>query len=396
VTVWAAVALALVAAAASVFVEVGRGDGAEGLDLYSTFSPSPDGTKAIYELVSELGYEAERHLEPLDAADLEGVRLVVILQPIVAPDLAEEETLLDWLEAGGTVLLGGELPGRLGMVGRRGGLDDPLSYHHPARGNLPKAEGDEDWTRAPSPLASELLEGVDRLVWTPVLSREERSVAVEAGGAVPRRAGHTVLVSRNGFSFLEVTEVGEGLVVKARYVDLFINKNIDRGRNLVLLLNVLESRVRDGRIVFDEGHRRLDPEDQGDVWDVLGTGAEIAFLQLLLAVAAGLVALGARPAPPLADREVRRRRAVQQVEALASMLERAGAYALAVRLIHGRVRRLCRAAGRRGTGGERRGRILGELEELSRAADDEGGLDRRELTRYVRLYFELVRGEDDR
>lgn len=390
--------LTLVAAGA--FVQLGKSsEGTEQYDLYSTLSPAPDGTRAIHELLTDLGYETRRQLDDFARGDLQDVSVVVMLQPIRPLESAEEDLLMDWMQQeGGTLFLAGQMTSGSALVNRpREGLSDPLAYHHPDLGNLPKQEGVEDWTEDESGDEAWLIEGVEELVWVPILMSEQRVLEVDPAASFQRRADHTVLVTRKQSSFLEVSRVGRGRVVKVASVDLFINDNVARGSNLRLLLNS----VSDASVVlFDEAHRRMTPGEQGSVWDVLGPASELAFLQLLLAIAAALVALGWRSAPAMQEAPGKRRRALEQVEALAAMLQRAAAADLAISLMHGRTRRLW-SAGRfqtptrrsSPTETQRRKRLFDELERLASRRGGPPAAATKRLSMYMKLYGELRRRE---
>ncbi len=397
-----AVVVMILVVGVGAFIEMGRTDeGSDTFDLYSTLSPAPDGARALYALLGELGYRTRRELSDFEKLDPAGADIVMMLGPVLPLTAAEEERLEAFVEAGGTVFVAGEMLMGSAMYSRpRTGAGDPFALHHPDGGDLPRAEGDPEWTEKVSPLAAELFAGVDRVAWKPVLGKTVRSVDVDVTGPVPARGDHVVLVTRDQRSFVEVSTLGLGRVVKVAQVDPFINGNIRKADNLVLVLNVLEASKGEGRVLFDEAHRRLGPAEQPDVWDVLGPAAELAFLQLLLATAAGLVALGWRRAAPLAEREVRRRRALDQVKALAGMLEQAGAAGLAIRLVHGRARRL-QAAGRLGSAPGMRGadpvetqaKTFAELERMADDARDRGKATASDLARYAKLYSRIVKKE---
>ena len=401
---------ALVCCALVVFTEIGvTSSDREQHDLFSSLSPAPDGSKALYTLLGDLGFETRRLLEGYEPGAIEEVDVLVAIQPVKPIGEDEREVLLGWLEAGGTMLLAGGLPSAGDYSSLARDPDDPFGRHtrpvHGAPtpgGSAAPQEGEEayEWRREPSTLAPVLLAGVDTFEYHHIFTDRLMTVRIEHETMTWRKGPHELLTGSES-GFVEVSTAGQGRVVKILDESVLLNRSIGLGDNLVFVLNVLDEYAGSGRIAFDEGHRSLVPGDQPSLWEVLGPASEMAFLQLMLAVLAGLVAAGWRLAPPLPERREKRRRALQQVEALAGMMERAGSARLALGLMHRRTEHLWRAGRFAPPAGpataalaRRQEMIMKRLRAL--AAGAAAGAGRAELTRYVGLYRQLRRGERER
>lgn len=402
--IWVGGAALIVFAGTAAFMHLGASPAdREQLDIYSSLSPAPDGTKAIYTLLGDLGFRTRRALAGFDEIEWDETDVLVSVQPVAPVTDEEHEALTGWVEEGGTVLLAGQM--------MRGGLfaspsfdlDDPFVFHTPpGPGQAGRTRAPEEWLQAHSELKDRLLAGVDRFEYKHIFSDRLGKVEVDIEEPAWRKGPHEVLVGQE-MSFVEVTSVGDGRVVKVLDENILLNRSIRLGRNLVFVLNVLEEYGGRGRVVFDEAHRSLRPGDQPSVWEVLGPASEVSFLQLLLAVLAGVVALGWRPAPALPERRERRRRALQQVEALAGMMERAGAARLAVRLIHRRTRHLWETGRLTPGPGPRsidrtasQARLFKRMDGLARRIESMPRAGRAELVRYIGLFRQLKQGKASR
>jgi hypothetical protein len=396
-------ATALLCTGLAVFTEIGVSSSDRRThDMFSSLSPAPDGAKALYTLLGDLGYRTGRLLEAFEAGSTEDLDVLVVIQPVKPITQQERDALLDWLEGGGTMLMAGLLAGGMASVG-----EDPFVRHVRSRhgsptpgGSAAAADDEHEWRKERSTLAPVLLADVRSFEYRHVLTDKLTTVAVKDRQECWRRGPHELLVGEES-GFIEVSTVGAGRVIKIRDESVLLNRSISMGDNLVFVLNLLDAYAARGRVVFDEGHRSLVPGDQPSVWEVLGPASEMAFLQLLLAVLAGVVAVGWRLAPALPERREKRRRALQQVEALAGMMERAGSARLAIGLMHRRTEHLWRS-GRfsppAGPDGARQARRQSQIMQKMRqlAAGASAGSGRRDLTRYIGLLRQLKRGERNR
>jgi hypothetical protein len=398
---------ALVCTGLAMFMQIGETpEDREKYDYASSLSPAPDGVKALYTLLGELGYRTRRSMDAFDGTALEETDVLVTVQPLRPMTDVEEEALRSWIEEGGTMVIAGDLS--RGAVFSQPSLDpdDPFVRHNPLKRDTHEAidgeQGEQLWRKEPSELKPRLLAGVDSFAYRHILTDRTREIPVKIDEPAWRRGPHEVLVGGTR-SFVEVSTLGSGRVIKLGDEHVLMNRSIAMANNLVFVLNVLGEYGDGGRIAFDEAHRQMAMHEQQSVFDVLGPASRVALLQLLVAVLAGLVAVGWRSAPPLPERLERRRRALEQVEALASMMERAGAARLAVKLLHRRTSHLWRkgrfmpAPGPHGaelTG--RQARLFARMERYAARVESGAGADRRDLVRYIVLLRQLKRGEKKR
>ena len=88
----------------------------------SSYSAQPDGTKAAYLVLKELGFSLERSFEPIAEQRFDPVRTVLILaSPAEAPSNRDKRALRSFVERGGIVIAfgpsaGGFLPGVAGEL----------------------------------------------------------------------------------------------------------------------------------------------------------------------------------------------------------------------------------------------------------------------------------------
>ncbi len=399
-------ATALLCSGLALFTEIGvSSEDRKGHDLFSSLSPAPDGAKALYALLGDLGYRTGRLLETFEPEAVEGVDVLVAIQPLKPVTEEERGVLVDWLEGGGTMLLVGELAGG-GQYSFAHDPDDPFGRHvRPLHGSptpggsaAPVDGKDEhEWKKERSELAPVLLAGVETFTYRHVFTDRLTTVKVTRQEETWRKGPHELIMGEQE-GFIEVSTTGAGRVIKIRDENILLNHSITLGDNLVFVLNVLEKYAASGRVAFDEGHRSLLPGDEPSVWEVLGPSSQMAFFQLMLAAVLGIVAAGWRLAPVLPERRDRRRRALQQVEALAGMMERAGSVRLALGLMHRRTEHLWRTGRFAPPAGPasaelagRQVRIMNRMRNLAAGAATGGS--RKDLTRYIGLLRQLRRGE---
>ncbi|MBW2261963.1 MAG: DUF4350 domain-containing protein [Deltaproteobacteria bacterium] len=402
--------VALLCTGLALFTEIGvSSQDQNDHDFFSSLSPAPDGAKALHTLLGDLGYRTSRLLETFEPEGIEEVDVLVVIQPVKPITDEERGVLVDWLERGGTMLLAGGLAsgGEYSTLARD--PDDPFARHvRPLHGSptpggsAAPGDGDEEheWKKERSDIAPVLLAGVDTFEYRHILTDRLTTLRVEHRQETWRRGPHELLMGEQS-GFIEVSTAGRGRVIKILDESILLNRSIRLGDNLVFVLNVLEAYVGKGRVAFDEGHRSLMPGDEPNVWEVLGPASEMAFLQLMLAVLVGIVALGWRLAPALPERRERRRRALQQVEALAGMMERAGSVRLALGLMHRRTEHLWRIGRFAPPAGQasaaltrRQEQIMDRMRDL--AAGAAAGAGRKDLTRYIALFRQLKKGERKR
>ena len=330
-------ALAVLAALAAGIVVLGAA-GSRGTDPYevrrSTFLATPHGTKALFEVMREMGYDVRRHHGSLRQVPAEAGTLCILSVP---EPLGQDEIrgVVGWVEAGGTLVLslGGGTLAPLASLSNRG---DP---------------------------AAALAEALD--------VRAQRQPVSERGLEVPGALKGVERVRFTGGRTLDgpfVDQVGYGSVVRGPYGDLvgtavrgkgrvilfaddtaFTNRLLRAPDNAQMMVGLLAHAGRPGAILFDERHQGYG-SDREAVARLAGalsdTGLGLVLLQAGLAAAAFLVFAGRRFGAPLPPPRARRRSATEAAAALGRAYRAAGAAALAAETLAAGARR--RAAAKLG------------------------------------------------
>jgi len=277
----------------------------------STFSAGPQGTKAAYLALGDLGYRVERSFEPITALRAAAGSTVLVISGQELPSNQDRRAIRRFLQEGGVVVAAGASGAELlGLSPPRGTSHKPeLSEDVETHGPL--------W---PSPLAvgvREITMPIDVMrvtlpdVYVPVFGTSQDTVGVATA------------------------TVGKGRVVWWTAPTPITNAHIDDADNLQLLLNVIgDAKTR--TTVFDEhyqGHKR-------SLWSyAAGTPLPgIAFQAGLIALAA-LLTYSRRSGPIRPIRVDPRTSPLEFVNMLGALYKRAGARAAAVAATRGRVRR---------------------------------------------------------
>jgi hypothetical protein len=183
---------------------------------YTTYSPNPDGAKAIFLLLRQEGLGASR----LDTVVPDGRGLMIMVEP---DSLGEQDwtQALDWVARGNTLLL----------------ADDSSNYLYQHSG-LNLVQGPGSFQTVPVVSVNPLLKDV-------------RSLAI-SGGARFQKTQSTAFAygDEQGAYLAEVAE-GEGRIVLLTLPDIVTNREIDQADNLILFLNVVRLYGQSG-IWFNE------------------------------------------------------------------------------------------------------------------------------------------------
>ncbi len=256
----------------------------------TSFSPSPQGVKAIYLLLGKLGDHSVRWEQPWDRLPKTGSLLVYQPDEPVFPE--ETRALLSWVRSGHLVWVeteNGNLIRSLLGTALVGG--SPRRYVHPLRRDVITA-------------------GV-RSVFPDTTRR-----------IVPGGAGIGEVGDGRGW-VVAIRNLGRGrLVVSTGY--LLANANLARGGNLRLALNILGR----GPVLFDEYHHgyALLPAGRKTVaGPSLPPNDWVAVFQAAVAVGLALYWAGARLGPPLAPTGPAQPWAGEYALAQARLFRRAGA-----------------------------------------------------------------------
>jgi hypothetical protein len=235
---------------------------------YSTYSPRPDGTKALTLLLEEEGVTAAR----LRTVVPDGQGLMFVQNDTFLSD-QEWEQIFSWVKEGNTVLWTGYYSAYIfdyfGFKEQPGfGVADvhPVTSEHP------------------------LLADVQELTlgW----------------GRLQRHASMSFAYGDDGGIFLSETTLGDGRIVLLSQPEMFTNRYIGRSDNLILFLNILRL-YSGGGIWFNEyahGFTMVDTDTAMVTWQL-----RLVLFQLLLGVLLLYYYWGkrfGRPVPLLVDNEV--------------------------------------------------------------------------------------------
>ncbi|MEW5871113.1 MAG: DUF4350 domain-containing protein [Chloroflexota bacterium] len=267
----------------------------------ASFSNTPDGGRALRLWLETLGYTTLA--ETGDTFDLsEEVALAWLLEPSTTVTAAEWESLDQWIESGGTLILAG-----VNWEARPAfeHFNFSLVYELDPRGQL--------LPQTPL-LASPVIPGAVN-VQSPTFLQSERSDFV------------VHLASASGPVLVSFAQ-GEGRVILGALNYPFSNAGLKEPGNPELALNLAAAAARPGQVLFDEWHHGVRPTQRqiigpGDWLRYTPAGRSILFLALVIFLALLLQgqAFG-RPVPLL--QETARRPPLEYITALANLSRRAG------------------------------------------------------------------------
>ena len=273
----------------------------------SSYSTGPDGAKAAYTLLGEMGYRVERWTNPPeDLPKVSENTLLIIAGPFI-PSTDEESRQLEGFVAGGGHLL---ITGMIGATMIRAKGVEPA----PARNNERQTFAAE----VPSPLtrnAPEISMEVPAH-WAHLGPDQLRYYGSEEGAAVTKlRAGKGEIIWWAGDSPLT-------------------NYGITQASNLALFLNCVGSRV-EARVLWDEYFHGVRP----GLWHYLSrTPLPLALLQVLILMAFIIITYARRSGAvrPLSRRS--RLSPLEFVETVGALYQRKGAAAGALEIAYSRFR----------------------------------------------------------
>jgi hypothetical protein len=314
----------------------------------STFLAGPRGSRALYDVLVQLGRPVQRRRTPLFGLDADTTRqpaLLVVLNPLMDLQTGEIEQVVHYVKRGGAVLSAGDGGGILGCAGWQldpgGWVDDSVSVvAPPSAPDLPKVARVLKRRTRPvgtslSALVKHLPEGLDPCD-SLVAVRSETLLATVKGPPAVLRTWYD----------------GAGSITLASDAGWFTNRLWrDTDVPLVVLPLLASPRGQRGRVVLDEYHQGFGPGDQSVpklTWNWLRSSpAGWAMLQILAIALVWLAVKAVRFGPALEVIQRRRRSPLEHLEALGAGLESAGGGTdVAVRsIVAGLRRRLSRFGG---------------------------------------------------
>jgi hypothetical protein len=406
----------------------------------STFNAGTTGTRALYDLLSESGYQVMRWREPpdrlLSGSGKKVQTFVFVGKPQIPFDEEEAKSLLLWVERGG----------RLIIIDRR-----PDDYLLPPSGEWKVTTDYFDLPFGMDPVSSgQMTEGVKPVspAQPTLLTREVESVmpsrfvsaikmfalskeetkkaakganndnfpgSVEEPSPGDSSGGPRVTIADSSSSgspapvvHLATTQGpllvdyphGNGRITLLSDPFIVANSGVGLKDNLQLAINLLST--SDGLIAFDEYHQGRGATHNAFVGYFEGTPVLAICGQVILLILLVLWTRGRRFARPLPLAQIDRRSSLEFVASMAELQQRARAYDLAIENIYSRTRRvLARYAGvdynssRRAIAERIAGRSTikaHELETLMRQSEEAingGGISERQSIQLVKRLREV-------
>jgi hypothetical protein len=280
----------------------------------SSYSAEPDGTKAAYLVLKELGFDLQRSFEPIAEQRLNPSKAVLILaSPTEAPSTRDVRALRDFVDRGGIVVAFGPSAGLFlpGVAAERSDRRQrALRTFQPA---------------LPGPLTAGAPELSARARITPSLDDAYLPVYGSA-----RDVG--VITGR----------FGDGRVIWCLDDTPIQNSGIDRAANVNVVVNAV--RIAGPRTVSWDEHYH---GERRSLWSYLaGTPLPWGAMQLGIMALATLAGVMRRRGPQRSRLVEPRTSPLEFVETMGSLYERAGATREAIESARGRLRRrLAGAAG---------------------------------------------------
>jgi hypothetical protein len=294
---------------------------------YSSYGAGPEGTRALYRLVQELGLVPQRlgheiaHLEPgtlIAIAGCSGSQVRALLRP-------EREELTRWVEAGGLLIVAGAegyLPDTSGLAfDRRADCRDP---------------GQDSWLEAVLNEASTDKEALPQdIIALPTGAPLAHVLPFPTKRARTLRIGvdsHATELISSAHGPLGLTApLGRGRVVLLGLPESLTNRRLAIGGGVVLS-RLLEAFAPRGPVWFDEYHLGMG-ERRSLIRYLRDRGYGLVVLQVALVALALLLARTARVGKPREVASAAPRRGASYLQALSRMYEQSGDQAGALKVL---------------------------------------------------------------
>ncbi len=299
--VWLALGLFAVLAAITVAAAVRQGQQDDALPLDSQ-STAPTGAAALRLWLAGLGYGSQPQIMTTHFSIPPLTKLVLMLEPTVAPTDADWEALDDWIDAGGVLVLAGD----------NFAASEAFTHFNV---DLRYLGSDAPALALQSPL-----------FLSPPLTT---TAAVETLAYLrPQRNDYVVHLAADDGPVLLSWPQGKGRVVLSASAYPFTNLGLKQPGNPALVLNLVSLIPASGHVYFDEWHHGqqaaaaalLGPE----AW-LRSTPAGHALLYVAAVIFIALLLGGRRFGPPLPlPRDTARRAPLEFISALAHLGRRAG------------------------------------------------------------------------
>jgi hypothetical protein len=299
----------------------------------STYSAGGEGAKAIFLLLKELGYTVERSYEPIAALHVEPSKtLLVLASPARRASLEDVRALRGFIEQGGGVIAtgggGSFLPemGSVTLLELPAFMQREIQERQAEAGKTvagpPAAKGTTYYAAVPSPITQH----------APTVLLES-----EIMGTPPTPASYIpVYTDHNAAGVLEAS-FGDGSAVWMIGATPFLNAGIDKPGQLEFVLNLIGPPAEHRTVLWDEYYHGY---DRGLLSYLGTTQLSTAFAQLGLIAVVALFTFSRRRGPlrPLLVRP--RASAMEFVDAVSALYQKARAGSGAVETMRARLRRV--------------------------------------------------------
>jgi hypothetical protein len=271
-------------------------------DIPTTRSSAGTGALALYNWLGQVGYDVRR-LEYRAFELDEGDAALVVLNPTTAINQAHIDTILEWVDRGGTLILADD--SALAFSASDELLDQIDVYRDVYSGTLT----------------------IDRAYPAqPVLDQPPTGELVLKTGRVlvPQTQSYVKLAGPRGADVVIGMKRGQGYIFLSSATYPLTNAGLRDANNAALVLNMLRRVPKGGRIQFDEYHLGFfTPPSPSRV--LLGSPLGWAAAYALLATGLYLLLSGRRFGRPVpVKEELARRSSAEYVESMADLLQRAG------------------------------------------------------------------------
>jgi hypothetical protein len=266
---------------------------------YLSTSSAPDGTLALKLWLDKLGYQ------PFESTSVtfqppQDVNLILIIEPIIFIDESEWDSLDQWVEQGGMLILAGNAPP---MAYALGHYDFSMRYLDSPADSLPAAVPllTSPPQTDPAPVASDLF-------------------------LVSARTDFVTLLAADGGPVLVSFEQGKGRIILSTTAYPFSNHGLKEDANAVLVLNLIALSAQKGRVWLDDWHHGIQSAAiVGPSQWLRRTPAGHALLFVAITIFLALFLQGRGFGRPIPLRhEIKRRGPLEHVTAVANLNRKAG------------------------------------------------------------------------
>ncbi len=298
----------------------------------TTHSSSAGGTLALLRWFQELGYDAQR-LEYTDFALSDRTAALVMLSPTEQVNRTHTGFILEWVEAGGMLVLAEDSPWlRRGSSNLLQELDLTVESYEQSPGRIERAPVVQPALNAP-PLTTVLArttyvltierDDVAHLVGLPATEPEAEDEADEPAGPPDDDATDaTDEGDQTTQAVLVGIKHGKGYIYVSSASYPFTNEGLRDPENAALVLNLLRRVPEGGRILFDEWHHGFfTPPSLRSIMLQNPWGQAIIYIVVVLAIY--FLLTGRRFGRPIPLREeVAQRSSAEYVESMADLFQR--------------------------------------------------------------------------